>query len=44
MRIAVLGAGLAGVTTAWCLTRDGHEVLLLEKAAQVADGLLVAKA
>ncbi len=37
MRIAVLGAGLAGVTTAWCLSRDGHEVLLLEKSARIAD-------
>lgn len=37
MRIAVLGAGLAGVTTAWCLARDGHEVLLLEKAGRIAD-------
>ena len=37
MRIAVLGAGLAGVTTAWCLAKDGHEVLLLEKAGRVAD-------
>lgn len=37
MRIAVLGAGLAGVTTAWCLARDGHEVVLLEKASRIAD-------
>ena len=37
MRIAVLGAGLAGVTTAWCLAKDGHEVTLIEKAARIAD-------
>ena len=37
MRIAVLGAGLAGVTTAWCLAKDGHEVTLIEKSARVAD-------
>ncbi len=37
MRIAVLGAGLAGVTTAWCLAKDGHEVILLEKSARIAD-------
>jgi D-amino-acid dehydrogenase len=37
VRIAVLGAGLAGVTTAWCLANDGHEVLLIEKAARIAD-------
>ena len=37
MRIAVLGAGLAGVTTAWCLAKDGHEVTLIEKASRIAD-------
>lgn len=37
MRIAVLGAGLAGVTTAWWLAKDGHQVLLIEKAARIAD-------
>ncbi len=37
MRIAVLGAGLAGVTTAWCLAKDGHEVILIEKAPRIAD-------
>jgi D-amino-acid dehydrogenase len=37
VRIAVLGAGLAGVTTAWCLARDGHEVTLIEKAGRIAD-------
>jgi D-amino-acid dehydrogenase len=37
VRIAVLGAGLAGVTTAWCLVREGHEVLLIEKASAIAD-------
>jgi len=38
VRIAVLGAGLAGVTTAWCLAKDGHEVTLVEKASRIADG------
>jgi len=37
VRVAVLGAGLAGVTTAWCLAKEGHEVTLVEKAPQVAD-------
>ena len=37
MRIAVLGAGLAGVTTAWFLAKDGHQVTLIEKAARVAE-------
>ncbi len=36
MRVAVLGAGLAGITTAWCLSQDGHEVVLLERNAAVA--------
>lgn len=33
----MLGAGLAGITTAWCLARDGHEVVVIEKAARIAD-------
>lgn len=33
----MLGAGLAGITTAWCLSQDGHEVTLLERNAGVAD-------
>ncbi len=33
MRIIVIGAGLAGLTTAWCLQRDGAEVTVLERAA-----------
>ena len=37
MRIVVLGAGLAGVTTAWRLVQDGHEVTLIDRAARVAD-------
>lgn len=37
MRIIVLGGGVVGVTTAYQLQRDGHEVVLLEKNTQVAD-------
>ncbi len=37
MRVAVLGAGLAGVTAAWCLAKDGHEVTLVEKTPHIAD-------
>jgi D-amino-acid dehydrogenase len=37
VRIAVLGAGLAGVTTAWCLAKDGHEVTVLERSTRIAD-------
>ncbi len=36
MRVAVLGAGLAGITTAWCLAQDGHEVVLIERNSTVA--------
>ena len=31
MRIAVLGAGLAGVTSAWYLARDGHQVTVVDR-------------
>ena len=31
MRIAVLGAGVIGVTTAWALSSAGHEVIVLER-------------
>jgi len=33
MRIAVLGAGVVGVTAAWYLARAGHEVRVLERRA-----------
>ena len=31
MRIVVLGGGVVGVTTAYQLQRDGHEVVILER-------------
>ena len=31
MRVAVLGAGIAGVTTAYALARDGHEVTVIDR-------------
>jgi D-amino-acid dehydrogenase len=31
VRIAVLGAGVVGVTTAWYLAQEGHEVTLVER-------------
>lgn len=31
MRVAVLGAGVVGVTTAWYLARDGHEVTVVDR-------------
>lgn len=36
MRIAVLGAGVIGVTTAYELARDGHEVTVLERLGEAA--------
>lgn len=38
MKVCVLGAGLAGVTTAWELARDGHQVVVLDREPQVASG------
>ncbi|WP_341973954.1 phytoene desaturase family protein [Microbacterium sp. LWO13-1.2] len=34
-RVVVIGAGVAGLATAGLLARDGHEVVVLEKSAQV---------
>ncbi len=34
----VLGGGVIGVTTAYELQKDGHEVTLIERAASVAEG------
>lgn len=36
MRISILGAGVAGLTTAWYLARDGHEVDVIERNDGVA--------
>lgn len=36
MRTAVIGAGLAGVTTAYELARDGHEVVVYERRGGIA--------
>jgi glycine/D-amino acid oxidase-like deaminating enzyme len=32
MRIVVLGAGVAGVATAWQLLKDGHQVTVIDRA------------
>jgi D-amino-acid dehydrogenase len=36
MRIAVLGAGVVGVTAAWYLAADGHEVTVVDRQAGAA--------
>lgn len=38
MHVMVLGGGVIGVTTAYELLKDGHEVTLVERAAEVAAG------
>ncbi len=38
MKIAVLGAGVVGVTTAYYLTELGHRVVLVDRATEVASG------
>ncbi len=37
MRIAVIGAGIAGITTAYELGRDGHDVVVFEQRESVAE-------
>jgi D-amino-acid dehydrogenase len=38
MRVIVLGGGVVGVTTAYQLQRDGHEVVVIERNHEVASG------
>ena len=44
MRIAVIGAGIVGVTTAYELAADGHEVAVFERNGSVAAGASFANA
>ena len=36
MKVAILGAGIIGTTSAWYLARAGHEVVVLDRQPQVA--------
>jgi len=36
MRVAILGAGLAGITSAWECLRDGHEVTVIDRGSTPA--------
>ena len=38
MRILVMGGGVVGVTTAYQLQRDGHEVVVVERNGLTASG------
>ncbi len=44
MRVAVIGAGVIGVTTAYELAVDGHEVTVFERRGTVASGCSFANA
>ena len=44
MNIAILGAGIIGVTTAYELAADGHQVTVFERHASVAEGSSFANA
>lgn len=37
MKVLVLGGGVAGVSTAWYLANSGHDVMVVERRATVAD-------
>ena len=33
MKVAVLGAGIIGISTAWFLRQAGHEVVVVDRAS-----------
>jgi len=37
MKIAIVGAGIVGITTAWELTADGHEVSVFDRRNSAAE-------
>jgi len=36
LKVAIIGGGLSGVTTAWFLVQEGHEVVLVDRAPALA--------
>lgn len=44
MRLAVIGAGVVGVTTAYALIQDGHDVTVFEQCSTAAEGASFANA
>ena len=44
MHVAVLGAGVTGIATAWFLSRQGHDVTVFERYDSVASGTSFANA
>ena len=44
MRVAIIGAGIVGVTTAYELAAEGHEVTVFERRSAVAEGTSFANA
>jgi D-amino-acid dehydrogenase len=44
MKIAIIGAGIIGITTAYELARDGHEVTVYDKGVAAAEGASFANA
>ena len=37
MKILIVGAGIAGLTTALCLARNGHDLTMIEKSPALRD-------
>jgi D-amino-acid dehydrogenase len=38
MKIAILGAGIVGLASAWWLSHDGHDVVVIDRAVDVGQG------